>query len=150
MLSSVLLKGLSANMKKLTPIRLIVVISVVLIASLVLAACDSPEPRIPVVYTFNPGAPFSTNINDDDVRRQIKCSVIFEVIDEAAIEELAEHGFVIRNAVIAVLGALTMEECTVERDLDEIAQRLVERVNTDVLSHIDLIVGAYFTDFVLT
>ena len=136
-------------MKKTTLNRLALVISLILIAAFMLSACDSPQPRVPEKFFFNPGGPFSTNVNDEDPRRQVRCSLVFEVIDEAAIEELTEITFIVRNSVIAVLGELTIPEITTARDLDDIINRLVDRVNEDVNSHIDLVIGAYFTDFAL-
>ena len=136
-------------MKKSTLGKLALVLSIVLMATIVLAACDSPEPRVPTKYFFNPGGPFATNVNDEDPRRQVRCSIVFEVIDEAAIEELNEITFIVRNSVIAVLGELTIPEITTERNQPDIIERIVEQVNFDINSHIDLIVGAYFTDFAL-
>jgi len=139
------------TVKKATQRRLaLTTIIVLLITMFLLTACETPIPRIPVVYTYNPGAPFSTNFNfEEDPRRQVKCTIMFEVIDEAAIDELTENNFIIRNAVLSVLGELTWPEVTTERNLDDIAQRLVERVNEDLNSNIDLIIGAYFTEFAL-
>ena len=138
-------------MKKATQKRLaLTTIIVLLITMFLLAACESPAPRIPVVYTYSPGAPFATNFNfEEDPRRQVKCTVMFEVIDEAAIDELTDNNFIIRNAVLSVLGELTWPEMTTERNLDDIAQRLVDRVNADLNSNVNLIVGAYFTEFAL-
>ena len=130
--------------------KLAVIISIVLIATFILSACDSPDQRIPTKHFFTPGGPFTTNVNDEDPRRQIRCTVVFEVIDEAAIEELTEITFIVRNSVIAVLSELTIPEMTTERDLDDIIQRLVDRVNEDVNSHIDLVIDGDFTDFALT
>jgi len=129
-------------LKKITPL-----VCSILAGMFLLAACESDPPRIPPVHIFNPGVPFSTNFNHDDPRRQISCSVIFEVIDEAATVELEERNFVIRNAVLAVLGELTMDELTVYRDLEDIAARVVARVNEDLGLPINLIVRAYFTAF---
>jgi len=138
-------------MKKITPVRLVFFVPAVLIVVLILSACGGTEaaPRVPSTYIFNPGAVFTTNINDDDPRRVIRCSIIFEVVDEAAIEELAGYNAAIRNAVLIVLGQLTMEEVTTGKDLQEISQRLVEQVNDAIYSYIDLVIGAYFTEFVL-
>ena len=136
-------------MKKTTLRKVALILSIIIIASFILSACDSPDPRIPTKYFFNPGGPFTTNVNDDDPRRQIRCSIVFEVVDEAAIEELTEINFIVRNSVLQVLGELTIPEITKERDLDEIIERLVERVNEDINSNINLIVWAYFTDIAL-
>ena len=133
-------------MKKSTFNKLAVVIPVILIAVFLLSACGT-ESRLPQRYFLNPGGPFSTNFNDEDPRRQIRCSVVFVVIDEAAQAELELQTTIIRNSVLSVLGELTMEEATTQRNLEDIAQRIVERANADLGSHIDLIVGAYFTDF---
>ena len=138
------------SLKKATVNKLALVLSVMLLAALFLSACDSPAQRIPTVYTFNAGGPFATNFNNEDPRRQVRCIVVFEVVDEKAVDELTEHTFVVRNSVLSVLGELTMEELTTHRDLEDISQRLVERVNADVRSNIDLIVGAYFTEFGIT
>ena len=127
--------------KKLVPL-----VSVVLAGMFLLAACDSAPPRVPSVHIFNPGAAFTTNFNHDDPRRQVRASVVFEVLDEAAIDELTTLGFVIRNSVIAVLGELTMEELTTERNIEDIASRLVERVNDDLGLSMNLVLRAYFTD----
>jgi len=129
--------------------RVILFILAVLFSAALLAACDAPVPRIPVTHTFVPGGAFSTNFNDEDPRRQVRCTVIFEVIDEAAIAELTESTYIVRDAVLKVLGTLTMDELTINKDLDEIAGRLVEQVNEALGSHIDLIVGAYFTEFAI-
>ena len=136
-------------MKKTTLNKVILIISIILIATFILSACDSPPPRIPEKFFFNPGGPFSTNVNDEDPRRQVRCSVVFEVVDEEAIDELTEVTFIVRNSVIAVLGELTIDEMTTQRDLDNIIERLIVRVNEDVNSAIDLVIGAYFTDFAL-
>jgi len=80
----------------------------------------------------------------------VKCAVVFEVIDEAATTELTTHNYVIRNAILVILGQLTLEELTENRDLEEIALRIVEKVNDSIFSHVDLIVGAYFTEFTLS
>ena len=142
-------------MKKATFKKIAVVISIVLITAFIVSACDSPPPRIVPAYYFSPGGPFQTNITafdrDDnpDPRRQLRCSIVFEVIDEAAINELTEINFIVRNAVLDVMGELTMEEVTVHRDLDDLIQRMVDRVNDDINSNINLVVWAYFTDFAI-
>ena len=138
-------------MKKATMKKLAVVISIVLIATFLISACDSADhARIPTKYFFNPGGPFATNVNDEDPRRQVRCTIVFEVIDEAAIEELTEITFIVRNSVLAVLAQLTIAEMTTQKDLDDIIERLVDRVNEDINSNINLVVGGYFTDFALT
>lgn len=130
--------------------RLAPIIAVVLFAVILLAACDTPEPRVLTVPTYSPGASFSTNFNNpEQPQRQIKCTVVFEVIDEQAIDELTENNFKIRNSVLSVLGELTMDEITVDRDLDAIGARIVDRVNEDLQARGDmhLVVRAYFTEF---
>ena len=142
-------------MKKAIISKVALVISIVLIAAFLLSACDAPVPRITPSHFFNPGAPFQTNITvvdkdgNPDPRRQIRCAVVFEVFDEAAVEELGEVNFVVRNSVLKVLGELTMDEITVNRDLDDIIHRIVDQVNEDVTSNVDLVVWAYFTEFAL-
>lgn len=133
---------MKAILKKLAPL-----VSFALIGIFILAACDSAEPRVPVVHTYNTGAAFSTNFNHDDPRRQIRCIVVLEVIDESAIEELETLDFIVRNSILSVLGELTMDELTVDRDLVLIRERIVNRVNEDLALHTDLVVGAYFTEF---
>ena len=136
--------------KRITPI-----VAIVLLAVLLLAACEEDVPRLSNIATYNPGAAFSTNFNTDDPRRQVKCSVIFEVIDELAVEELNEHNYKVRNSTLDVLGELTMEEITTSRHLSAIAERIVVRVNADLNAidsngeSIDLVIRAYFTEFVL-
>ena len=142
-------------MKKATIGKVAMIISIILIASFMLSACDSAPPRIATSHYFNPGGPFQTNITvidkdgNPDPRRQVRCSLVFEVVDEAAVEELGEVNFVVRNSVLIVIGELTIEEITVNRDLDTIIQRIVDRVNEDVNSNVPLVVWAYFTDFAL-
>ena len=136
-------------MKKATFNKLALIISVVLIATFLISACDSPEPRVPEAFFFSPGGPFSTNVNDEDPRRRIRCSIVFEVVDERAIEELEEVSFVVRSSVLAVLGDLTIPEITTNRNQDNIAQKLVDRVNEDLQTPYELIIWAYFTDFAL-
>ena len=142
-------------MKKAVFRKIIIVTSLILIAVFVVSACDSPDPRITPAYYYSPGGPFQTNIialdreDNPDPRRQLRCAIVFQVIDEAAIEELEVVNFIIRDAVLQVLGALTMEEITVNRDLALIAEKLVERINEEINSNIDLIVTAYFTDFAI-
>lgn len=130
--------------------RVTPIVAFVLLAVLLLAACgDEPLPRLVPIPTYDPGPAFSTNFNYEDPRRQVKCSVVFEVVDEQAVEELAQHNFKIRNSILSVLGELTLEEITTERDLNAIAARIVERANIDLNASHDLIVGAYFTDFAI-
>jgi len=136
--------------KKVSQVRSVLFISVVLISALLLSACKKQEARLPTTHTHNPGAAFSANINDEDTRRILKCAVIFEVIDEAAIAELTNYNFVVRNAVLMVLGELTIEELTTNKNMQDISQRLVNQVNLSVQSKVDLVIGAYFTEFVLS
>ena len=143
-------------MKKATAKKFLLIISILLVATFIISACDSPPQRIPQSYFFSPGGPFQTNItifdnNDNpDLRRQVRCSLVFEVIDENAIEELTEVNFIIRNAVLQVLGDLRIEDVAGDhRDLDTIIERIVDRVNEDLGSNIPLIVWAYFTDFAI-
>jgi flagellar basal body-associated protein FliL len=84
------------------------------------------------------------------MRRVVKCAVMFEVIDDKAGIELTEHNSTIRNAILVVLGGLTLEELTTDKDLNEISQRIVNQVNEAVGSRVNLIVGAYFTEFKLS
>ena len=135
-------------MKKLARYRLITLIITVLTIVILLSACNQ-NARLPETFTYNPGAAFSTNINNEDPRRVLKCTVVFEVIDDAAATELSNFNFVVRNAVITVLGELTIEELTTNRNIQDISQRLVDRVNEAIPSYVDLIVGAYFTEFLL-
>ena len=142
-------------MKKATLRKVALILSIIFIATFILSACDSPPPRITPAFYFNPGGPFQTNITtfdrdeNPDPRRQLRCSIIFQVVDESAIEELGEVNFIVRNSVLQVLGSLTMEEITVRRDLDEIIQRLVDQINEDISSSIDLVIWGYFTDFAI-
>jgi len=136
-------------MKKTVLKRLAMVIPLILIALFVISACDSPEPRILVSHYWTPGGPFSTNVNDDDPRRRIRCTIVFEVVDEAAIAELEEVVFKVRSSVLAVLGELTIPEITTQRDFDDISYRLIERINDDLPTDYDLFKHAYFTDFIL-
>ena len=135
-------------MKTVKNIRKILLItSVLLVALLLLSACDPPPVRVPETFTFTPGPAFATNINDVEPRRQVKCSVVFEVIDEQAVAELSSHVYVVRDAVIKELGKLTMDELTTEKDLEALAHRLVEHVNEALRSNVDLVTRAFFTDF---
>ncbi|MCL2628344.1 MAG: flagellar basal body-associated FliL family protein [Oscillospiraceae bacterium] len=128
--------------------RLIPIVAVLLLALFVLAACDSPDPRIASVVTYSPGGQFSTNFSwEQNQRAQVRCLITFTVVDERAIEELTDHNFVIRNSVLSVLGELTIEEITTERDLNSLAERIVARVNEDLGASVELITGAYFTEF---
>jgi len=142
-------------MNKATIRKIAIVVSIVLIAGFVISACDAPPPRITPAYYFSPGGPFQTNITafdrDDnpDPRRQLRCSIVFEVIDEAAIDELMEINFIVRNAVLQVMGELTMDDVTIHRDLDGLIQRMVDRINEDIDSHVDLVLWGYFTDFAI-
>jgi flagellar basal body-associated protein FliL len=135
-------------LKKTMIKRIALILALVLISTFILTACDS-ESRIRHRYTFSPGAQFSTNFNDEDPRRQVRCLIIFEVIDENAIDELTDNNFIVRNAVLSVLGTLTMEELTTGRNLENIAGRIVQQVNADLDSPIDLVVAAFFTEFAI-
>ena len=137
-------------MKKVSRVRSVLFFSVVLIIAILLSACNKQEARLPTTYIHNPGAAFSANINDEDTRRVLKCAVIFEVIDEAAATELTNYNYVVRNAVLMVLGELTIDELTINKDMQDISQRLISQVNLSVQSKVDLVIGAYFTEFVLS
>jgi len=137
-------------MKKTSFKRLAIVISVILIAMFVISACDSPEPRIATTHYYSAGGPFSTNINDaENPRLQIRCSIVFEVIDEQAIAELDQVVFKVRSSVLAVLGELTIADITTHRDFDSLSERLIDRLNEDIPSTYELFLRAYFTDFSL-
>jgi len=129
--------------------RLAVIIPIILIAMFLISACDSPEPRILTAYYYTPGTPFTTNVNDNDPRRRIRCTIVFEVVDERAIEELDDVTFKVRSSVLAVLGELTIPEITTQRDFDDISRRLIERINEDLPTDYELFKKAFFTDFVL-
>jgi len=88
---------------KLRPARFVMIIHVVLIAVMLLSACNAKEIRLPAPYVYNPGAAFTANIHNEDPRRVVKCTIIFEVIDEAAITDLQPYNFAIRNAVLIAL-----------------------------------------------
>ena len=138
-------------MKKHSPVRFVLFLSLVLIALTLLSACGSDEaPRLPAIYTYNPGAAFTSNINDPEPRKLVKCAIIFEVYDEAAATDLAAYNSIIRNSVLVVLGELTSDELTENRDLDAIAQRIVSQVNTALGGRIDIVTAAYFTEFTLS
>ena len=139
-------------MTRVSPRKVVLIISSVILLTLILTACGSDEPaqRLPDRFIFTPGANFATNINHDDPRRVLRCAVVFEVIDEQASEELLGFSDTVRNAVLMVMGELTMDEVTTNKDLEDIANRMVERANEAVVSHINLIIGASFTEFVLT
>jgi len=139
-----------AKVRKLKPAKLIWLICTVLITATLLSACAAKEVRLPAPYTYSPGAAFTANICNEEPRRVIKCVVMFEVIDEAAVTELTAYNFAIRNAVLIALGELTLEELTTDRDLKVIAESLVTQVNECLGSRIDLIIGAYFTEFLLS
>ena len=133
---------------RLIPILIIILIS---LSVLTAVACDSPDPRIAAVVTYNPGGQFTTNFNwPQTPRAQIRCAITFVVLDERAAEELADHNFVIRNSVLSVLGELTINEITEDRDLNGLAERIVEQVNEDLGTQVHLVISAYFTEFGLT
>jgi len=137
------------GLNRFAPIIAFILIS--MFALFVVTACDSPPLRIPEVITYNPGGQFTTNFNwPQTPRAQIRCAIVFVVLDERAAEELADHNFVIRNAVLSVLGELTIEEITEDRDLNSLAERIVTQVNEDLGSQVELILSAYFTEFGLT
>ena len=139
------------RVQKLKSARFVLIISIVLAAMTFLSACESKVVRLPAPYTYSPGPAFTANINNEDPRRVVKCAIMFEVVDEAASTELTAYNFAIRNAVIIALGELTLEELTTHRDLKAIADSIVKQVNSTLTrTHIDLIVGAYFTDFILS
>ena len=137
-------------MKKLTRTRLVLSILAILIIAALLSACSSEAARLPATYTYSPGPAFTANINDPEPRRVVKCAVVFEVIDESATTDLAAYNYAIRNAVLIVLGELTFEELTNDRDLEEIAHRITERVNDSLRTHVDVVQGTYFTEFILS
>jgi len=142
-------------MTRITPMKLILVVASVIMLTVFLTACNDdsePQARLPERHVFNPGAVFATNINNDDPRRVLRAAVIFEVADEQASEELITHGDIIRNSVLMVLGELTMEEVTTEKNLEDITERLVDRVNEALGGNflMPIITGASFTEFVLT
>jgi len=131
---------------RFTPIIVFILVS--MLALFVITACDSPPPRIAEIFTYNPGGQFTTNFTwETRPQAQVRCAIIFVVIDERAAEELADFNFVIRNAVLSVLGELTIEDITVDRDLNSLAERIVEQVNEDLGATTELITGAYFTEF---
>ena len=142
-------------MKKATISKLALFIPLVLVAAFLLSACDSPEPRILTSYYYTPGGPFQTNVaivdkdGNPDPRRQIRCTIVFEVVDEAAILELEDVTFKVRSSVLAVLGELTVEDITTERDFDKLSEKLITRINEDLPTDYELFKKAYFTDFSL-
>ena len=141
-------------MERITLTKKLLLIPMLLLLAFYITACNSEAPvqRVPDKYLFEPGGSFTTNINHEDSRRvhRLTAALMFEVVDESAVEELENHTPAIRNAVLMVLGELTMEEVTTEKDLEDITQRIVERVNAAINSNVQLILRAYFTEFVLS
>jgi len=142
-------------MKKRAINKLALIISILLISVFLVSACDSDDPRILVAHYYSPGAPFATNIaildkdGNPDPRRQIRCTIVFEVVDERAVEELEGVTFKVRSSVLALLGELTVEEITIHRDFEDLSKRLIERINNDLPTEYELIKKAFFTEFVL-
>jgi len=135
-------------MKKPTQGRLALILLIAMLLIISASACGSePPPRLSETFTYNPGAQFQTNLLDSDPRRIVRCTVMFEVVDAQASEDLAAYNSAIRNAVLTVLGGLTLEEVTERRDLADISQRLVEQANQAVSGVSSLIIAAYFTEF---
>ena len=140
-------------MTRLSTKKILLLVASVVLLTLFLTACDNaeePTQRLPDRHVFDPGPVFATNINHDDPRRVLRCAVILEVIDELAIEELWAFSDTIRNAILMVLGELTLAEVTTDKDLEDIGLRIVERVNESINSNIPMVIGATFTEFVLT
>jgi len=138
------------EMKKTARVRSAIIVPALLIAAMLISACDSPQPRLPTVYTYNPGAAFTINVAHDNPRSVLRCAVVFEVLDASAAEEMVNYNFMIRNAVLVVMGSLTMEELTTEKNIPEIAQRMVDLVNEALGGNVPLVVGAYFTEFIFS
>ena len=136
-------------MKKATISKIALIVSLILVAAFLVSACDAPEPRIRTAFYYTPGGPFQTNVNDEDPRRQIKCTIIFEVVDEKAVEELEGVTFKVRSAVLSVLGELTIPEITTRRNFEDLSQRLIDRINEELPTDEILFKKAYFTDFAL-
>ena len=135
-------------MKKAMQGRLALILLITLLLTMLASACGSePAPRLSETHIYSPGAQFTTNIRDTDPRRIVRCTIMFEVMDEQAVDDLVAYNSAIRNAVITVLGELTLQEVTEGRDLEDIAERLVEQANQAVRSTVHLIVAAYFTEF---
>ena len=135
-------------MKKATQGRLALVLLIAMLLTMLASACGSePAPRLSETHIYSPGAQFQTNIHDSDPRRIVRCTVMFEVVDAQAVDDLSAYNSAIRNAVLTVLGELTLQEVTEGRDLADISQRLVEQANQAVKSAMNLIVAAYFTEF---
>jgi flagellar basal body-associated protein FliL len=134
-------------------ISALIILVAMLITMLVSACGNDPAPpssRLSSTYIYNPGAQFQTNINaGEDYRRVIRCSIEFKVIDEEAVEDLLAYNPAIRDAVLTVLVGLTLEELTVDRDLAEVSQKLVDQANQAIGGNYNLILGAYFTDFLI-
>ena len=131
---------MKAIFKKLAPL-----VSFALIGMFLLAACDSEPPRVLPVHTFPLGT-ISTNFNHEDPRRQINTSIVFEVIDEDAIDELTSLSFIIRSSVLSILGELTLEDITTNRDIPALEERIAEEVNEALGLNVNLIIRAYITD----
>ena len=136
-------------MKTLKSGKLYIILPILLSALFLITACNTPDSRVPTSHYYSPGGPFSTNVNDADPRRQIRCTIVFEVIDAQAVEELEDVTFKVRSSVLGVLGELTIADITTHRNLEAISQLLVDRINEELPTTIDLFVRAYFTDFVL-
>ena len=137
-------------MKKVGRARFTILIPAALLMAVLMSACAPPvQSRVPQTYTYNPGTNFQTNITAAKPDKVVRCSVVFKVIDEAAIGELDTYNAAIRNAKLIVLSNLTEEDLLPKRDLEEIALRIVEQVNSAIDSNINLVIGAYFTEFVL-
>lgn len=125
-------------------------IAMLMLAVFVVSACASEAPRVLPIVSYTPmGGSFVINYNPEDLRRQVKCSLTFEIIDEDAAAELESLNYRVRYSVLAVLSELTIAEITVNRDLDEIAHRIVERVNNDLPTgeDIKLVMRAFITEW---
>ena len=109
-------------------------------------AGDSEKPEVRVEYS--PGDFFTTNVKvDGGATRMLKAGIVLVVNEEGLESKLEQENARIRDTIIFILRALTVDEITAEGEQEELRTRIVDTLNERL--GIDNFVEVLFNDFVM-
>jgi len=103
-----------------------------------------PEPKL----VMGANKEFTVNLLDPGMRRYLRVRLTFEYLEQKAlVKELGDREPEIRDTIISVLRAKTVEELAAAGSTDKLRAELVEAINSVLLQGV--IADLYFIEFVI-
>lgn len=114
-------------------------------------ALVQPAPKVVVVAEkFGPTYPigeFTANLADKDVRRYIQTTIVFELNEEKASEEISQRNPQIRDAIYSILGSYRRDDILDEQGKIRLREEIMNKVNSFLEK--GRVKNVYFTQFIV-